>query len=96
MNSDSFEFEKNDRPDAVREHEVAIFAKRVTEIPSNLQQRISYTASKQAEYVGYGARGLDAGDNGWMIQKFTYTASQVTLRQIAYGNWTNRASETYA
>ena len=80
-----------------REHDGDIQAKRIIEIPSNLQQRISYNGDLQAQYVGFGARGLASDVDGWLLQKFTYDANkQMTLRQIAYGNWDNRASETYA
>ena len=73
-----------------------INATRNVEVPSNLQQRVAYNASNQAEYVGFGARGLASSDTGWLIQKFTYSSGLVTLRQIAYDSWDNRASATYA
>lgn len=80
-----------------REHDGALQAKRILEIPSNLQMRVAYNASKQTEYAGFAARGLAASADGWLIQKFTYDANkQVTLRQSAYDAWDNRASATYA
>ena len=80
-----------------REHDGALQAKRILEIPSNLQMRVAYNGDLQTEYAGYGARGLAAGTDGWLIQKFTYNASkQVTLRQSAYAAWDDRATASYA
>lgn len=82
-----------------REHEQFLFAKRTTEVPSNMQMMADYGARTdgQPEYLGYAPRGLAAGTDGWLLQKYTYDGNdQCTSRQIAYGNWTNRASETYA
>lgn len=74
------------------------FAQRVMDIPSNQQMRAAYSSTDgNPDYVGYAARGLAEGTSGWIIHKFSYDANrQCTLRQTAYGNWTNRASETYA
>ena len=70
---------------------------RITEIPSNMGMRVEYDANDNAVYVGYAPRGLAEGTDGWLIQKFAYDASgNATSRTIAYGNWTNRALETYA
>lgn len=82
-----------------REHEGPIQAKRITEIPSNLQQRIDYDVRTDGQpvYIGFGARGLATSATGWLIQTFTYDGSNnLTLRQIAYDSWDNRASATYA
>lgn len=81
-----------------REHESLLSAKRMTEIPTNLQMMAAYSSTDGLpDYVGYAPKGLTAGTNGWLLQKYTYDASrQCTVRQIAYGNWTNRASETYS
>jgi len=74
------------------EYESALYAKRITEIPSNMQMRVAYNADGTTLYAGYAPRGLAASTNGWLIQKFTYDASKrVTLRQIAYDNWDNKA-----
>lgn len=78
-----------------REHEGAIFAKRVTEIPSNLQMRVEYT-SGQPLYTGYAPKGVASSTGGWLLQKFTYSSGQVTLRQIAYDSWDNRATASYS
>lgn len=77
-------------------YEGDLFAQRITEIPSNMQMRIDWT-SGNADYVGYAPRGLASNADGWLLQKFTYDGSnRCTLRQIGYGNWDNRASESYA
>jgi hypothetical protein len=81
-----------------KEHEDLISAKRITEIPTNLQMMAAYSSTDGLpDYVGYAAKGLAAGTNGWLLQKFTYDASrQCTVRQIAYGNWTNRTGASYS
>lgn len=79
-----------------REHEIALFARRITEVPSNMQARWSYNASNQVEYAGFAAKGLAEGTDGWLLHKFTYSSNLPTKREIAYGNWTNKASESYS
>ena len=77
-------------------YEKAIWATRITEIPSNMQMRVAYDGSGNAEYVAFAPRGLASSDTGWMIQKFTYDGSnRATLRQIAYDNWDNRTGASY-
>lgn len=84
-----------------REHENLIFAKRVTEIPSNAQLQVDYSGGTNPIYVGYAPKGLatSTGTNnvsGWLIQKFTYDGNNnPTARQISYGSWNNRASLNY-
>ena len=82
----------------VREHQNSLFARRTTEIPSDLQLRIEYNSPTPTQkYVGYGARGLATSDDGWIIYKFTYNGSnQMTLRQTAFDSWDNRDSASYA
>lgn len=81
------------------EYEIALGAKRTTEIPSNMQMRADYDGQTDGlpKYMGYAPRSLASSATGWLLQKFTYDGSrQCTLRQIAYGIWDNRATETYA
>lgn len=81
------------------EHETSLKAKRYTEIPTNMQMLADYGARTDGQpvYLGFAPRGLAEGTDGWLLQKFTYDGSdQCTSRKIAYGDWTNRASETYA
>lgn len=82
-----------------REHEALLHAKRFTEIPSNGQLRCAYSSTDGLpDYLGYAPRGLATNASGWLIQKYTYDGSrQMTLRQIAYDAWDNRATTaTYA
>lgn len=93
-------FEGAVKPDAilVDSYESAIFAQRITEVPSNMQFRADYDGETDGLplYTGYGAKGLAEGTDGWLLKKFTYDANrQCTKIQVAYGDWTNRASETY-
>lgn len=80
------------------ELEVDLKAKRITEIPSNMQMRGAYSSTDGLpDYLGFAPRGLATNTTGWLLQKFTYDGSrQCTLRQIAYDTWDNRASATYA
>lgn len=78
-----------------KEHDTAISAKRTLAIPSNLTERYEYNADSTVLYAGYAPRGLAEGTDGWQLHKYTYTSMQVTKKEVAYGNWTNRASETY-
>lgn len=79
-------------------YEGAVHAVRYTEIPSNMQLRAAYSSTDGLpDYTGFAPRGLASSASGWLLQKFTYDGNrQCTLRQIAYGIWDNRASETYA
>lgn len=94
MNEDNFKFEKHDRPDAEREHEVALFAKRMTEVPTNMQARFIYT-SGQAVNAGYAPRGHAESADGWLLHKYTYASGLMTKRQIAYDSWTNATLACY-
>lgn len=81
----------------VIEHEEAMYAKRIVEVPSNMKARYAYDASGNCIYAGYAARGLAEGTDGWLLFKYTYDGSnRCTDKDVAYGNWTNRASESYA
>lgn len=76
-----------------------LHASRYTEIPSNMQMRADYSGQTDGkpEYLGFAPRSLASATTGWLLQKFTYDGSrQVTLRQIAYDSWDNRATASYA
>lgn len=76
-----------------------VHALRQMEIPSNMQMDVDYDGAVDGKplYVGFAPRALADGTNGWLLHKFTYDDSrQVTKREIAYGNWTARASASYA
>lgn len=79
-----------------REHQSNLWAKRIVEIPSDIQNRFEYNADGTVKYAGYGAKGLASGTDGWLIHFFTYSSMQVTLRQSAFGNWDGRTGYTYA
>ena len=80
-----------------REHDVPIMAKRIVEVPSNLQARWAYDSNSMVEYAGYAAKGVSESTNGWLLQKFTYNATLLaTKREIAYDSWDNYASASYS
>lgn len=81
-----------------REHQETLLAKRVTDIPNDLQNRFDYDSRSDGQpvYLGYGAKGLDASADGWIIYKHTYDGSGfITLKQTAFDSWSNRNSATY-
>ena len=82
-----------------REHQGTLLAKRVTEIPSDLQMQVDYDTRTDSNpiYVGYGPKGLATSTTGWLLQKFTYDSSnRVTVRQVAYDKWTLRTTASYS
>ena len=81
-----------------REHDVELGAKKTVEIPSNMLQRLDYGARTDGQpvYIGYAKRGTPVGTATWLLRKFTYTGSFVTLIETAYDSWTNRSGATYA
>lgn len=68
----------------------------ITEAPGNLQNRYDYDGGELVVYAGYAPMGSVSSEDRWTIFKYTYSGSQVTLKQTAYGNWDNRATYTYA
>jgi hypothetical protein len=80
-----------------REHQSPLFAKRVTDVGSDVQKRIDYGSGTNPLYVGYGAKGLASSVTGWLISAITYDAnSNPTLIQSAVGIWDNRDSLAYS
>lgn len=55
---------------------------------------IQFDASDAAPtYIGlHVTKGASDGDENWKVYKFTYSGSDVTRIQLAYGTWTGRAS----
>lgn len=101
INTDVLEYEGNVNPSSVEKasYEENLFANRVCEIPSNMQMRCDYGSrtDSQPVYLGFAPKGLADGTKGWLLHYFTYDDSdRVTARTIAYGNWTNRATESYS
>lgn len=90
-------FEGQTKPDAISvdSYEPDLFARRYTEIPSNMQMRCDYVGRTDGQpiYIGWAPRGLATSINGWLIHKYTYDVdNQATLRQIAYDKWDNHAT----
>jgi hypothetical protein len=79
-----------------KSYEKDLWAVRITEIPNNMQGRWEYDVSDNCIYAGYAPRGLAEGTDGWLLQKFTWVGSNCTKREIGYGNWTSRTTETFA
>ncbi len=80
------------------EYEKELWAKRVTEIPNNMTKRVDYLSrsDEQPVYIGWAAKGLAEGTNGWLLYKTEFDASdRISAVKIAYGNWTNRTTATY-
>lgn len=93
-------FEGAVRPDAISvdSYEADLYAKRITEIPSNMQKRLNYGSRTDSNpvYVGFAPRGLAEGDDGWLLYYLQYdTSNRLTSLTVAYGDWTNRATATY-
>jgi hypothetical protein len=78
------------------EYESAILAKRITEIPSNLQARWVYDGSNNCIYACYAARGVAESSTGWLLQKFTWVGTNCTKREIAYDSYSNYLTASYA
>ena len=76
-----------------------LWASRTVQIPLNMQERYDYTGRSDGQpvYAGYGAKGLASDATGWLLYKFTYDVNgYITLKQIAYDTWDDRADATYA
>lgn len=82
-----------------QENENLLSAKRVVDIPSNMQMFCDYDVRTDTQpiYIGWAPKALAAGTDGWLLYKFTYDGSnRVTSRQIAYGNWTGHTTASYS
>lgn len=80
-------------------YEKDLYALRIAEIPSNLQFRADYGTSTDGlpNYTGYSARGVGEGTTGWLLKSYTYDSNrQCTKILVAYGDWTNRSTASYA
>jgi len=72
--------------------EEAMFANRSITMLSNQQLRIDWDGSNNPIYVGQAPRGLGSDEDGWAIQKITWTGSNPTLIQVGFGAWDNRTT----
>ena len=92
-------FEGQTKPDSISvdSYEADLFAKRITEIPSNLQMRVVYDSNGNAEYVCYAPRALAEDADGWLLQKFEYDSSNKCIsRLIAFDSYANYLTADYA
>jgi hypothetical protein len=78
-----------------QEYESDLFAKRMTEIPSNMQARWVYDGDGNCIYAAYAPRGLAEDSVGWLIHKYTWSAGNCTKREIAYDSYSNYLTATY-
>lgn len=78
-----------------REHQAALLAKRVTDVGSDQQFLFEFDGDNLI-YLGRGAKGLATSDDGWLIQKFTWSGDKPTSRQSAISAWDDRATATYS
>ncbi len=82
-----------------REHEPAMFAKRVTEVPSNMKHKYDYNGETDGLplYAGHAPKGLADDGETWLLQRFTYDANrQCTQVLVAYDTWDNRSGASYS
>lgn len=82
-----------------REHEPLIFAKRVTDVPSNQQVKVDANgrSDNQPVYVGFAPRGLPTSSNRWLLWEITYDVyGDFSYKKIAYDSYDNRVSATYS
>lgn len=67
-----------------------------------LTQKIAYTASGFAEYLGFAVPGSSAASAVWLIKKLTYSGTSVTDIQFANGSlafdqiWNDRVGLSYS
>jgi hypothetical protein len=79
-----------------REHEVPLMAKRIVEVPSDMQARWVYDGSNNCIYAAYAARGLAESAQGWLLHKYTWVGTNCTKREIAYDSYQNYLIASYA
>lgn len=84
-------------------YEPNVSAHRHVQIETNQQGRWAYDVNGNVQYAGYAPQGLSEGSvdgngnpSGWLLQLFTYSGTNPTMRQIGYGNWTLHASASYS
>jgi hypothetical protein len=77
-----------------KEHEDLLSAKRSTIIPGQIRPRLDIS-SGVLNYVGFGTKGLGEGVDGWIVYKMNYSSGILTGYDVAFGNWTDRASLSY-
>lgn len=90
-------FEGATKPDSITVdgYEANVFAHRHIQIETNQQGMWEYDTNGNVIYAGYAPRSLGTSTGGWLLQKFTYSGSNITQRQIAYDSWDNRSTASY-
>lgn len=79
-----------------REHENSLYARRVVNIPSNQQAKLSYS-SGAVEYVGFAPSGLATSSAGWLVFYLTYDSSgSLISKEIGSGAWDDRSTISYS
>lgn len=81
-----------------REHQATLLAKRIMDVPSDLQILCDYDVRTDGQpvYVGFSPKGLAEATDGWLIYKLTYDSdNNITSRKTQFTNWTDRTSGTY-
>ena len=80
-----------------REHDAELWAKKVTEVPSNMKMRGVYDASDNPIYLGFAVRGLSESADGWLLYKLQYDSrNNCVLRDIGYDSWDNVLTASYS
>lgn len=79
----------------LREHQTALSAKRVVDVGSD-QQLLFEFSGDDLIYLGRGAKSLLTASDGWLVQKFTWSAGKPTSRKSGIGAWDDRVTITYA
>lgn len=64
-------------------------------IASDFQVRIEYDGNDNPQYIGYAPKGSASSADVWIVYFLTYSGTNMTLKQTAYGSWDNRASLSY-
>ena len=70
-----------------KEHDSLFFAKRVTNVGSDLQTIVDESVAGTT-YIGHGARGLATSSNGWLIDKIVVDGTTTTITH-AIDAWDN-------
>jgi len=95
---DAKKFEGCIKPDSISvdSYEPDLYAKRVTDVPSNMQLRAVYDGDGNPTYVGYAPMGLAESAAGWLLHKMEYTDGNCVKRTISYDSWDNYLTASYS
>jgi len=76
-------------------YEQAVQSLRQIQVPLNWQERHEYSGGNPT-YSGYAPRGVATSTAGWLLFKYTWSSGNMTVKQVAYDSWDNRASASYS